>query len=127
MIEDESDCWTVGRYVHLVPVRAGLVARPQQWEWSSYPGYHQLQRRLPFVAYDALLRAWQGDRGGGDPASAYVGFVEAGLEQPPASPFREAFGGCVLGSTRFVARLRARSSPIRRRPRPDRWRRWIRD
>ena len=39
MIEDESYYWTVSRYVHLNPVRAGLVARPEQWEWSSYPGY----------------------------------------------------------------------------------------
>ena len=39
MIEDESDYWTVSRYIHLNPVRAGLVARPEDWEWSSYPGY----------------------------------------------------------------------------------------
>ncbi len=36
MIEDESYYWTVSRYVHLNPVRAGLVRRPEQWEsWSS--------------------------------------------------------------------------------------------
>jgi hypothetical protein len=89
-----------------------LVARPEQWEWSSYPGYRQANRRLCFVAYDALLRAWQGDWGGDDPASAYVRFVERGLEQPPASPFRGAFGGWVLGSARFVGQLRARAGPV---------------
>src|SRR5438045_495948 len=30
---------TVSRYVHLNPVRAGLVRQPEQWPWSSYPGY----------------------------------------------------------------------------------------
>ena len=35
MIEDESYYWTVSRYVHLNPVRAGLVKRPEQWAWSS--------------------------------------------------------------------------------------------
>jgi hypothetical protein len=30
MIEDESDYWTVSRYVHLNPVRAGLVRRPEK-------------------------------------------------------------------------------------------------
>src|SRR6516225_6462079 len=89
MIEDESYYWTVSRYVHLNPVRAGLVARPEHWEWSSYPGYRQPKRRFGWVAYDALLQAWRGDRGDDDPASAYVAFVEAGLAQPPASPFRE--------------------------------------
>ena len=43
MIEDESYYWTVSRYVHLNPVRAGLVRRPEQWEWSSYPGYRDAQ------------------------------------------------------------------------------------
>jgi hypothetical protein len=64
------------------------------------------------VAYDALLRAWGGDRGGFDPASDYIRFVEAGIEQPPSSPFREAFGGWVLGSTRFVEELRTRAGPV---------------
>jgi putative transposase len=35
MIEDETDHWTVSRYIHLNPIRAGLVARPESWEWSS--------------------------------------------------------------------------------------------
>ena len=39
MIEDETYYWTVSRYLHLNPVRAGLVDRPEQWAWSSYPGF----------------------------------------------------------------------------------------
>ena len=31
MIEDESYYWAVSRYVHLNPVRAGIVARPEAW------------------------------------------------------------------------------------------------
>ena len=112
MIEDESYYGTVSRYVHLNPVRAGLVARPEQWEWSSYPGYQRPKRRVSWVAYDALLTAWRDDRGGDDPASTYRGFVDAGLEQPPPSPFREAFGGWVLGSPRFLSQLRARAGPV---------------
>jgi REP element-mobilizing transposase RayT len=112
MIEDEGYYWTVSRYIHLNPVRARLVARPEQWEWSSYPGYRARQRRQPFVAHDALLAAWRGDHGGPDPAAAYVGFVEAGLSAPPPSPFREAFGGWILGSPRFIDRLRSQAGPV---------------
>jgi REP element-mobilizing transposase RayT len=112
MIEDESYYWTVSRYIHLNPVRAGLVGRPEHWEWSSYPGYVEPGRRRPWVGYEALLAAWRGERGGDDPAGAYRRFVEAGLSAPPASPFREAFGGWVLGSDRFVARLRGLAGPV---------------
>jgi REP element-mobilizing transposase RayT len=106
MVEDESDYWTSSRYIYLNPVRARLVRRPEQWEWSSYPGYRDPRRAQPWVAHDALLEAWHGERGGRDPRRGYVRFVESGLADPPASPFREAFGGWMLGSERFVARLR---------------------
>ena len=106
MIEDESYYWTVSRYIHLNPVRAGLVSRPEQWEWSSYPGYRDARRAQALVAHDVLLAAWPGDQAGRDVRKAYVRFVEAGLADPPPPPFREAFGGWVLGSERFVDRLR---------------------
>src|SRR5262249_25198243 len=70
MIEDESYYWTVSRYIHLNPVRAQLVPRPEQWEWSSYPGYRAPRRRQRWVAYDALLSAWGGDFGGKDAGAA---------------------------------------------------------
>ncbi len=112
MIEDESYYWTVSRYVHVNPVRAGLVARPEQREWSSYPGYGDPRRRQPWVAHDTLLAAWRGDHGSKNAAAAYVRFVEAGLTAPPPSPFREAFGGRMLGSERFLEELRTRPGPV---------------
>jgi len=116
MIEDESYYWTVSRYNHLNPVRAGLVKRPEQWEWSSYPGYRNARRAQAWVAYDELLAAWQGDQGGRDARLAYARFVERGLDDPPTSPFGDAFGGWVLGSERFLARLRSLASSIQSHP-----------
>ncbi|HKM53749.1 MAG TPA: hypothetical protein VJY33_10085 [Isosphaeraceae bacterium] len=102
----------VSRCLHLNPVRAGLVERAAAWRWSSYPGYAKASARLPWVAHDVLLSAWRGEHGGSDPARAYRRFVEAGLRNPPPSPFREAFGGWVLGSERFLARLRELAGPV---------------
>jgi putative transposase len=118
MIEDESYYWTVSRYIHLNPVRAGLVRRPEQWAWSSYPGYADPERRYPWVAHDALLASWQGDWGGADPAAAYRKYVKAGLRTAVPSPFREAFGGWILGSTAFVAQLRRLAGPAVADPPP---------
>ena len=64
------------------------------------------------MAHEALLSAWRGEHGGTDSARAYRRFVEAGLRSPPPSPFRAAFGGWVLGSERFVARLRELARPV---------------
>jgi REP element-mobilizing transposase RayT len=62
MIEDESYYWTVSRYIHLNPVRAGLVQRPEQWAWSSYPGYRDARPAQSWIAHDQLLAAWQGNK-----------------------------------------------------------------
>jgi len=123
MIEDESYYWTVSRYIHLNPVRAGLVARPEAWEWSSYPGYDRPAGRSPWIAHQVLLDAWRGEFGGGDATVAYRRFTEQGLIEPPPSPFRAAFGGWVLGSSEFVDRLRNLAGPVAADPPPPEARR----
>ena len=112
MIENETYYWTVSRYIHLNPVRAGLVERPELWKWSSYPGYFASERRQSWVAHETLLSAWGGEHGGTDPAGSYRRYVEAGLTDPPPSPFREALGHWVLGSAAYVERLRTLAGPI---------------
>jgi putative transposase len=54
LIEDESDYWTVSRYIQLNPGRAHLVARPEDWAWSSFPGYLLPARRLSWVGNERL-------------------------------------------------------------------------
>ena len=46
--------------------------------------------------------------GGTDAEKAYRRFVDAGLEEPPTSPFRDAVDGRLLGSQEFVDRMRDR-------------------
>ena len=117
LIEDESYFWTVSRYLHLNPVRARLVEHPQDWPWSSYPGYASARRRLDWVAYDTVLAALQGEYGGTDPSAAYRRYVTAGLKEPVASPFDSAWQGLVLGSQEFLrdvkSRLRTSPTPAR--------------
>lgn len=119
LIEDETYLWTVTRYVHLNPVRAGLVAHPADWRWSSYPSYANLRRRLDWLACTELLDSWGGQFGGKDAATAYRGYVTAGLADAPNSPWDDADGGWILGGPKFRAKLaklvRAQTSTERRR------------
>jgi len=34
-----KDYWQTVEYIHLNPVRRGLVKRPERWKWSSFPEY----------------------------------------------------------------------------------------
>ena len=110
LIEDESYYWTVSRYIHLNPVRAHLVARPEDWPWSSFPGYLDPARRVTWVGYDRLYRFWRGEFGGdaSDAIAEYARFVGTGVERPPESPFVGLKHDWILGSDSFVCRLKGR-------------------
>ncbi len=114
VVEDETYAWTVSRYVHLNPVPA-LARHPNAWPWSSYPGYCDPARRLPWVCYDQWLEAWQGAFGG-DALAGYRRYVESALPGCCPSPFDSAADGWILGSEQFVERIRGLISPASRQP-----------
>jgi len=95
-------------HIHLNPVRGKrpLVSHPRDWPWSSYPGYGNQRKRLPWVSYDVVLDSWQGGVGGSDPAAGYRRYVEPGIKVPPESPFVQAAHGWLLGGKEFVDRVR---------------------
>ena len=47
LVRDESEFARIARYIEMNPVRAGLVAEPQQFPWSS----------AAIVGQDGILRA----------------------------------------------------------------------
>ncbi len=113
LIEDETYFWSVSRYVHLNPVtgKRPLRTHPVDWPWSSYPGYARKRARVEWVAYEPIFQAWRGEMGGNEPERAYRRFVEQGLASKPEDPFRGAVGGWLLGSSRFLERIRGLVTP----------------
>ncbi|MBN1852579.1 MAG: transposase [Pirellulales bacterium] len=62
LIEGESYFWVVSRYIHLNPIRSQkpVVKQLEQWNGSSYPGYCRKRDRVDWIAYDTVIRAWEG-------------------------------------------------------------------
>lgn len=103
LIEEEGYFLEVSRYIHLNPVRARLVERPEQWPWSSFPGYCRQRRAFEWVSYGAVL----GEFGRGEAARReYARFVRAGMRERTRSPFADARGGLLVGSEGFLNRVR---------------------
>lgn len=95
---------SLSRYLHLNPFVARLVTKPEAYPWSSYPGYHRATKALPWVVYERILGEFARD-----PArarAAYRSFVRAGMNDPPAAPWANAVEGLLIGSDRFVQRVR---------------------
>lgn len=104
LVEEEGYYLEVSRYIHLNPVRARCVRRPELYRWSSYRGYHHLRRAVAWVTYRSVLGEFAQDQ---DKArAAYRRFVSAGTQEKPQSPFSQAFRGVLVGSRAFVDRVR---------------------
>jgi REP element-mobilizing transposase RayT len=58
VIDDTCYLRTAMAYVARNPVDAGLVAAPEQWQWSSYAGMIGLRRPEPFISTTSMLRAF---------------------------------------------------------------------
>ncbi len=115
LIEREGHWLEVSRYMHLNPSRAGMVKKPEDYAWSSYPGYHWASRALSWLTYATVLGEF-----GRDPATArreYRRFLRAGISGPPESPWRHAVEGLIVGSDGFVQEVRRRLS----KRQPDPW------
>ena len=75
LVDSDAYVLQLSRYIHLNPVKAGLVRRPEDWEFLSYLEYVGLrQERLPKV--DAVL-------GQVDSVDEYRNFVEGGMVIEP--------------------------------------------
>ncbi len=94
-------------YLDLNPVRAGLVARAQDYVWSSHAHYLGL-RRDRLVTPHALF--WELGNTPFERESAYRDLVQAGVSQElRAALGQSASSGWALGDAGFVADLQGKT------------------
>lgn len=74
MVESDGYLLELVRYVHLNPVRAGLVENPQQWRWSGHRAYlgHE---HIPWLCTDSVLGQFSDSRALAQ--TQYARFVES--------------------------------------------------
>ena len=81
LVENNQHLLHLSRYIHLNPLHAGLVKRPQDWEFSSYREYIGLRYgTLPNP--DIILSFFASDDAAGcTPQQGYRQFVAEGAEE----------------------------------------------
>src|SRR3990172_4154613 len=93
-VDRDSYLGELSRYIHLNPVRAGIVAKPEDYPHSSYHAYLS-GKRDDLVNTEALLEVVGG---GKDKArTRYRAFVGAGMGLELDNPTEEVYGGGGLG------------------------------
>lgn len=103
LVQRQTYLMELSRYVVLNPVRAGMVATPNGWPWSSYRMTCSDAPAPAWLATDWLLSQFGVQRS--DAIHAYREFVAAGRGLP--SPMANVRHKLVLGDDEFVKRLSA--------------------
>ena len=118
LVDSDAYLLELLRYIHLNPVRAGLVDDPGRFRWSSH--HHYSGRRVePWLTTDFVLSMFSSDHARA--IASYQEFLQCRLDtawEPSmaANPANSA----VLGSDEFLARVQPESwRPRAKRTLPD--------
>jgi putative transposase len=103
LAQDESYALTCYRYIEMNPVRAGMVAHPRDYQWSSFRcnGVGKKNALLsPHSSYVALGNIPQ------ERLKSYCALIESQLDEKQLDQIRNATNGnYALGDTRFQRKI----------------------
>ena len=100
LIDADAYLKQLSRYIHLNPVRAGLINTPGQYRWSSYPAYIGEQQAPKFLMTDMLLGNFGSNKY--EARKNYQEFVEGDDVKAVKDPSKQLAGGFILGDPEFV-------------------------
>jgi len=99
LIERDRYLLELSRYIHLNPVRAGLVKRPEDYPHSSYSVFINTKREN--LVYRDLI--WEMiSREKGEACKRYKVFVEGVIGKSLNNPLKDVYGGAILGNNIFI-------------------------
>ena len=101
LVDADSYLRELTRYVVLNPVRAGMVAEPAAWPWSSYRATVGIDALPPWLVVDGLLAQFGTQRA--QAVQRYAAFVAEGIGGE--SIWRHLNRQVFLGDDAFVERM----------------------
>jgi putative transposase len=94
IVDKDSYFLELTRYIHLNPVKAGIVKSPEEYKWSSYNGYADKKKDRYIDSGDIknITTLW---------GKRYEDFVKTSIAEE-MDPFKNVYGGILIGSTSFI-------------------------
>ena len=99
LVEADAYAAELSRYIHLNPVRAGMVLRPEEYLWSSCRSYLGM-KISPWLHTELILGYF-----GKDVVTAikgYKAFIEDMIDKKYESPLDNAVASAILGTEGFI-------------------------
>ncbi len=118
VVEMDEYAQQLSRYIHLNPVRAGMVDLPEEYPWSSCR-YYTKRKKAPDWLYMDFILGFFGQKLG-EAKRNYREFMHAPVAEGKERELKKTFAGTVLGCPEFVNRIREkyldRDTPLRNVP-----------
>ncbi len=105
LIEKDRYLLSVSRYIHLNPIRAKMVKKPEEYRWSSYPEYAGKKQGKGWLTSEWILGQYSKDKS--KARRFYKAFIEEGMVLEK-SPFDDLKTGMILGSENFIDDIRSK-------------------
>lgn len=104
VIDKDSYLIPLSRYVHLNPLRARVVERPEHYRWSSYRGYIGREKEYAWVEYSWVLSQFWQKRNVA--RRKYKEYTEETLKMKVENPLEKLHGRVILGGEEFIDRVK---------------------
>jgi len=102
VVEKDNYLLELSRYLHLNPVRAKIVEKPEDYPYSSYSSYISPHCEA-LVTRSVILEMFRTNES--EARKQYRTFLEAGLDGAMESPMMKVYGGMILGSLDFIKEI----------------------
>ena len=99
IIDYDSYLLELSRYLHLNPVRAHMIEKPEAYPYSSYRSYIS-RTKEDIVSRDFILKVIAGNSKGAQ--QKYKEFVERMIGEEEEHPLKNVYGGVILGGKSFI-------------------------
>ncbi len=99
LVEGESYWNNLSLYIHLNPIRAGIVEKLREYKWSSYHDYVNIKKRNKWVNSEAVLSGICSDHQESKSENRRLIRDASGREK---DFLEEIKYGMILGSNKFV-------------------------
>jgi putative transposase len=103
LVEADVYATELSRYIHLNPVRVRMVAKPEEYRWSSYRSYIGECKPPEWLKTDLILAYFGKDAKVA--GKEYHRFVTDLLEKDNKSPLAKSVAAAILGSPEFIEEI----------------------
>jgi putative transposase len=104
LVEKDIYALELSRYIHLNPVRAGILKDPIQYPWSSYSAYCGKKNKWKWLQRGFILT--QVSKKLRKAIREYRAYVQRGMTEKQDDPLKKTLASTVIGSEEFAEWVR---------------------